>query len=183
MLEEKEKDLKRYKSDLERLNKEMVENNQAVSVLARNIDRNKEVYENKIYEMATTKIIPIIKELKNNKKCQRIIADLEVLETHVNGLYSVSNNHNEIINILTEQEMRVAALIKRGLTSQKISNMLFISEDTVKTHRKNIRKKLKIQNSNINLVSYLKCNMSSDVIRESQAPFHGPDLKRIENYP
>lgn len=173
-MENKEKDLIQHKSNLEKLNKEMIETNRAVSVLARNINRNKELYENKIYETATTKILPIIKELKNNKSCQRIMADLDVLETNVNSLYSVSDNHDDIINILTDQEMRVAALIKRGLTSQKISNLLCISEDTVKTHRKNIRKKLKIQNSNINLLSYLKSNMPSDLIRESQTLFHGP---------
>jgi PAS domain S-box-containing protein len=131
-LEEKEKDLERYKSNLEKLNKEMIETNRAVSVLARNINRNKELYENKIYETTTAKILPIIKELKNNKSCQRIMADLDVLETNVNSLFSVSDNHHEIINILTDQEMRVAVLIKRGLTSQKISNMLCISEYTVK---------------------------------------------------
>ena len=114
--------------------------------------------------------------LKKNKSCQRITTDLDVLETIVNSLYSVLDNHHEIIKLLTDQEMRVAALIKRGLTSQKISDLLCISEDTVKTHRKNIRKKLKIQNSNVNLISYLKSNMPSDLIRESQAPAHGPDL-------
>jgi PAS domain S-box-containing protein len=168
-LEDKEKDLAQHKSDLENLKKELIETNQAFSVLARNIDKNKEVIEKKIYDTTTVKIIPIIKDLKNNRSCQRIIADLDVLETNVNSLFSGSNHPHEIINILTEQEMRVAALIKRGLTSQKISDLLCISEDTVKTHRKNIRKKLKIQNSNINLISYLKSNMTSDLIRQSQA--------------
>ena len=175
-MEDKEEDLIQHKSNLEKLNKEMIETNRALSVLAGNIVKNKEILEKKIYETCTAKILPIIKDLKSNKNCQRIMADLDVLETNLNSLFSGSNNHHEIINILTDQEMRVVALIKRGLTSQKISNLLCISEDTVKTHRKNIRKKLKIQNSNINLFSYLKSNMPSDLIRESQAPFHGPDL-------
>ncbi|RZB31145.1 MAG: hypothetical protein SRB2_04670 [Desulfobacteraceae bacterium Eth-SRB2] len=176
-LERKEKDLAQHKSNLENLNEEMIETNRALSVLTRNIDRNIESYKNKIYETTTAKILPIIKDLKNNKSCQRIMADLDVLETNVNSLYSNSNNHHEIISLLTDQEMRVAALIKRGLTSQKISNLLCISEETVKTHRKNIRKKLKIKNSSINLISYLKSNMPSNLIRESQAPVHHhPDL-------
>jgi len=175
-MEDKEEDLIQHKSNLEKLNKEMIETNRALSVLAGNIVKNKEILEKKIYETCTAKILPIIKDLKSNKNCQRIMADLDVLETNLNSLFSGSNNHHDIINILTDQEMRVAALIKRGLTSQKISNLLCISEDTVKTHRKNIRKKLKIQNSSINLLSYLKSNMPSDLIRESQAPFHGPDL-------
>jgi DNA-binding NarL/FixJ family response regulator len=175
-LEEKEKDLAQHKSDLEKLKKEMIETNRAFSVLARNIDKNKEVFEKKIYDATTVKILPIVKELKNNGSCQRIMADLDVLETNLNSLFSSSKNHYEIINILTDQEMRVAALIKRGLTTQKISNLLYISELTVKTHRKNIRKKLKINNTNINLSSYLKSNMPSDLIRNTQTREKGLSL-------
>jgi len=175
-LEEKEKDLAQHKSDLENLKKELIETNQAFSVLARNIDKNKEVIEKKIYDTTTVKILPIIKDLKNNRSCQRIIADLDVLETNVNTLFSGSNHSHEIINILTDQEIRVAALIKRGLTNQKISDLLCISEHTVKTHRKNIRKKLKIINTKINLNSYLKSKMSSDLIFDSQAQDYAPNF-------
>jgi len=177
-LEEKEKDLTQHKSDLEKLKKEIIETNRAFSVLARNIDKNKEVFEKKIYDTTTVKILPIVKDLKNNRSCQRIMADLDVLETNLNSLFSGSNNHHEIINILTDQEMRVAALIKRGLTNHKISNLMYISEHTVKTHRKNIRKKLKISNTNINLSSYLKSNMPSDLIRNSQIRAHGLNFVR-----
>jgi len=174
-LEDKEKNLAQHKSDLEKLNKELIETNQAFSVLARNIDKNKEVIEKKIYDTTTVRILPIIKDLKNNGNCQRMMADLDVLETNIESLFSGSNHFHEIINILTDREMRVAALINRGLTSQNISDLLCISEDTVKTHRKNIRKKLQIQNSNINLISYLKSNMTSDLIRQSQAAVYGAD--------
>ena len=88
------------------------------------------------------------------------MADLDVLETNLNSLFTGSE-HLEIIHSLTDQEMRVAALIKRSLTNHKISDLLCISEHTVKTHRKNIRKKLKIKNSTINLSSYLKSNLPS----------------------
>jgi DNA-binding CsgD family transcriptional regulator len=54
----------------------------------------------------------------------------------------------------------VAVMVKNGLTSQKIADMLYISLDTVKTHRKNIRKKLKIQNSKVNLTSYLRSRLN-----------------------
>ena len=159
-MEQKEKDLIQHKSDLQKLNKEMIETNRALSVLARNIDKNKELYEKKIYETTTVKILPIIKDLKSNYSLKRFTADLDVLETNLNSLFTGSK-HLEIILSLTDQEMRVAALIKRGLTNHKISDLLCISGHTVKTHRKNIRKKLKIRNSSINLTSYLKSNMPS----------------------
>ena len=175
---DKEKELIQHESDLEKLNKEIIETNRALSVLARNIVKNKEVFEKKIYETCTAKILPIIKDLKSNKNCQRIMADLDVLETNLNSLFPGSKNHHDIINILTDQEMRVAALIKRGLTTQKISNLLCISIETVKTHRKNIRKKFMIKNSTMSISAYLKSNMPSDLIHEShrQPPIYKPEL-------
>jgi DNA-binding NarL/FixJ family response regulator len=48
---------------------------------------------------------------------------------------------------LTEREIEVAKMIAKGRSSIEISDTLFISEHTVKTHRKNIFKKLDINTS------------------------------------
>lgn len=45
---------------------------------------------------------------------------------------------------LSEREIEIIKLVVMGKTSAEISEILFISEETVKTHRKNIFKKLKI---------------------------------------
>jgi DNA-binding CsgD family transcriptional regulator len=60
---------------------------------------------------------------------------------------------------LTPAEVRVATMIKNDLESQKIADKLFVSLHTVKTHRRNIRKKLNIKNAQINLANYLKSIM------------------------
>ena len=151
----KEEEFVKLKIYSENINKELMETNQALSTLARNIDREKELLQNKIYNTIVTDVMPVITELHNNKTCQRCLADLEVLKIHLNGLFSSPTEYQDIITLLTEREMRVAVLIKKGLTNKKIANMLFISEHTVKTHRRNIRKKLKISDSNTNLCSYL----------------------------
>ena len=46
---------------------------------------------------------------------------------------------------LSEREIEVIELIAEGHTSKEISERLFISEHTVKTHRKNIFRKLNIK--------------------------------------
>lgn len=48
---------------------------------------------------------------------------------------------------LSEREIEIVKLIVGGKTSNDIANLLFISEATVKTHRKNIFKKLKIHHA------------------------------------
>jgi PAS domain S-box-containing protein len=159
----KEEEIIQHKSSLEKVNRELMETNQALSILARNIDRDKEFLEKKIYETTSVNIMPIIKELQKDTNCQKHQADLEVLTTYLNDLLiSGPTDHHDIIISLTDQEMRVAVMIKNNLTSQKIANMLYISLHTVKTHRKNIRKKLNIQNSTVNLASYLQSKMVSD---------------------
>ncbi len=156
IIKRSEQELSQRKSTLERLNTELFEVNQALSVLARNIDIEKDTLEKRVSQAVNTKIMPIIKGLQKDVYCRKRLADLEVLAHYLNEIISDSNLKYNIYPPLTEHEMRVAVMIKNELTSQKIADMLNISLHTVKTHRKNIRRKLKIQNSKVNLVSYLK---------------------------
>lgn len=55
--------------------------------------------------------------------------------------------------LLSRREEEILRLISRGLTSQHIGNMLFISKHTVETHRKNILRKLNF-NSSMELVKF-----------------------------
>ena len=155
-IERRETELNQRKSILEKLNRELLEVNQALSVLARNIDKGKDELEKKISQEIMTKIMPIIKRLQKDVHCRRRLADLEVLAHYLDEIVSDSSLNYNIFHPLTDHEMRVAVMIKNGLVSQNIADMLNISLHTVKTHRKNIRRKLQIQNSKINLASYLK---------------------------
>jgi len=153
------KKLLQHKLSLEKVNKELLETNQAVSVLARNIDKKKEALEKKIFKMCNSKLMPILKGLQKDVYCQKREADLELIINYLNEITHDSSLHHDIDSHLTDQQMRVAMMIKNGLTSQQIGDLLCISLHTVKTHRKNIRKKLKIDNTDINLVSYLKSKL------------------------
>jgi DNA-binding NarL/FixJ family response regulator len=57
---------------------------------------------------------------------------------------------------LSASEARVALMIKAGMKNADIAAQLYISPETVKTHRKNIRKKLGLQGSGTNLHAYLQ---------------------------
>ncbi|MDH4206952.1 MAG: response regulator [Desulfobacteraceae bacterium] len=156
-----ETELSQRKLALEKLNRELLETNQALSVLARNIDKKKEDLEKKIFTMCNSKLMPILKGLQKDVYCQKREADLELIINYLNEITHDSPLHHDIDSHLTDQEMRVAVMIKNGLTSQQIGDLLCISLHTVKTHRKNIRKKLKIDSTNINLVSYLKSKLKA----------------------
>ena len=52
-------------------------------------------------------------------------------------------------------EIKVANLIKVGRTSQEIADLLYLSKNTVLFHRYNIRRKLGLLNTKINLATHL----------------------------
>jgi DNA-binding NarL/FixJ family response regulator len=54
---------------------------------------------------------------------------------------------------LSRREQEILVLISKGLTSQRIGKLLFISKYTVETHRKNILRKLEL-NSSTELVKF-----------------------------
>ncbi|RYZ30688.1 MAG: LuxR family transcriptional regulator [Sphingobacteriales bacterium] len=65
--------------------------------------------------------------------------------------------------LLTARENEIAGLICQGLTSKAISEKLFISEATVKTHTSNLYKKLEIKNK-----MELRNKMTTFTMQDSQ---------------
>ena len=53
---------------------------------------------------------------------------------------------NEPRQVLSERELEVLELVSQGLKNREIANKLFISENTVRTHLRNILDKLHVQN-------------------------------------
>jgi DNA-binding CsgD family transcriptional regulator len=78
--------------------------------------------------------------------------DLELLGDCKEHLYSVLKDLDFLkknyfkASLLTKREVEIIVLLADGKTSTDIGNVLFISNHTVNTHRKNINKKLKIKN-------------------------------------
>ncbi len=56
---------------------------------------------------------------------------------------------------LSPQEIRVADMVKSGKSTKEISEILKIAPSTVSTYRYNIRVKLGLLNSTMNLQDYL----------------------------
>lgn len=143
-------------SELLKSTQELLDTNNAISVLARNIDKNKEEAEKKIALTINSNIMPIVENLRNYKTLKNHQVELDVLVAYLQDITSNLLNGRDIIVRLSSTEMHVAAMIKNGLASKEIAGKLYISLNTVKTHRRNIRKKLNIHNSDINLANYLR---------------------------
>ncbi|MFT6883160.1 MAG: DNA-binding NarL/FixJ family response regulator [Marinoscillum sp.] len=88
--------------------------------------------------------------LKNNTGKELIDAVLRVMsgKLYYDRIGTFISEEEEVTQYkLSEREIDVIRYMADGLTSGEIADKLFISEHTVKTHRKNILKKLNVHNS------------------------------------
>lgn len=158
-----EQELAKKKKEIESLQRiynttsiELMETNNAIAVLAKKYQKISQDKELEIAGLIEQKILPSILSLKesiNNHEAHEL--ELEILVCQVKAMVRELTYGPDSFNQLTPAEMRVAVLIRHGTTSQQIADRLFISESTVKTHRKNIRNKLNLQNKKLNLIEYL----------------------------
>ena len=151
--------LLKAKSELEDANDQLLETNNALSVLARNLERMRTESERRVLQRTRTIITPIIERLQQDRNLERYRTDFELLLRYIEDLTSDLANDLKIAESLSVTELRIASMIKNGMSGQDIARHLYISPSTVKTHRRNIRKKLNIRNSNINLRAYLETQL------------------------
>ena len=155
-------ELVKTRSELGILNRELVQTNQAISVLAKNIETQKDEMESKVNTTINDKIMPIIRELQTEPRMKKFWPQINSMAEHLNCMNNQNKSYHKAIYLLTEKEMKIATMIKNGMSSKEITSLMNISLETVKTHRKHIRKKLNIYNTKYKLSSYLLSVLGND---------------------
>lgn len=101
-------------------------------------------------------LLPLVKKLK--KKGSRIDRTyLDILEKNLTDLtsgFGLSVSRQKLK--LSPRETEIANLIKNGLSSKEMCELLNLSFKTIETHRNKIRKKFGITNKDVNLTTYLQ---------------------------
>ena len=128
------------------------------AVLARIEEEKQEIYMN-IQTNVDKILMPILHTLylglpQNQRKY------VEMLRTNLEDLVSpfVSNLSKTYLS-LTPTEVTICNMIRSGLQTKEIAQMRSVSAATINRHREHIRRKLKITNSDINLMTYLQSSM------------------------
>jgi DNA-binding NarL/FixJ family response regulator len=158
-LECSQEELLTHRSELESVNNQLMETNNALSVLAKNLDRTRKESEKRVVQRTKTLIMPIMERLQRGKGLERYRADLDLLVNYIKNLTDDLADEIKIAASLSTTELRIASMIRNGMSNNEMADHLCISPATIKTHRKNIRKKLNLRKSGINLRVYLKSEM------------------------
>ncbi len=167
-LMQKKEELLYNESKLKEANKQLMDTNNALSVLAQNIDRTRRETEFQVAKQIRTSILPLLEKFSQSKHLEEFRLDLDVLMNFMDDLLAGLSAEPQIVRVLSATELRVAALIKNGLTTEQIAQHMFVSDCTVKSHRRNIRKKLNLNHSNRNLKAYLQSKFEKQGVEQKR---------------
>lgn len=136
--------------------RELEESYHALKVLLKQRENDKKDLEDNILSNLKHLVLPYIEELKKSKQMTDERMYLNIIESNLKEIVSPFSAKLSFRHVcLTSKEILIADLIKDGKQDKDIAEVLSISLDTVKSHRKNIRKKLHISGVRTNLRTYL----------------------------
>jgi ATP/maltotriose-dependent transcriptional regulator MalT len=155
-LKARQEQLVKSRKELTRMNRDLSEANRALTILSKNLGQNKSSSKREIALTISSKVLPIVDKLRVASSTQDDQTDLDTLALYLKELTAPLDKGEKLFTLLSAMEMKVAIKIKNGMTTSQIAKELFISEGTVKSHRRNIRRKLGLKNARINLRNYLR---------------------------
>jgi PAS domain S-box-containing protein len=148
-LREREKELEIKTSNLEEVNT-------ALRILLKRREEDKTELEEKVLFNVTELVAPYVEKLKKSGLNKRQKAFGGFLESNLNDIISPFSRRLSSLHLnLTPTGMEVANLVKHGKTTKEMAEFLNVSSQTIDFHRKNIRRKLGIQNKKANLRTHL----------------------------
>ena len=108
-----------------------------------------------------SEIVNAVLETKKGNKffCGQILETIQKAQIDVNDIDFESFSCDAVI--LSERENEIIILIAEGYTNNKIAELLFLSNNTITNHRKNIMSKLGVKNTAGIVMYAVKTNLVS----------------------
>ena len=131
------------------------EANTALRVLLKRREEEITELEDEIISNVKQLLIPFVEKLKGSRLDDYQRGYIDVLESNLSDIISPFSTKLSSKHIgLTPTQLQVADLVRSGRTTKEIAELMYLSHNTIETHRKRIRKKLGL-NDRINLRSFL----------------------------
>jgi PAS domain S-box-containing protein len=142
--------------ELENKSHELEEVNAALKVLLKHREEDKKELEKKVVVNVKNLVFPFLEKLHNSQLNDRQMVYLNIIKSNLEDIVAPFLRQLSLsFSDLTPSEIQVAGLVKDGKTTKEIADLLNSSTGAVNFHRNNIRKKLGLRNTKINLRSFL----------------------------
>jgi DNA-binding CsgD family transcriptional regulator/uncharacterized coiled-coil protein SlyX len=141
--------------------KALQETNAALRAVLARIEEEKKDTQKNIQSNIEKILMPILNALALEvPKVQRKYVDL--LRANLEEITAPFINQLSLkYQSLTPTEIKICNMIRNGMRTKEIADMQGVSIATINRHREHIRRKLKITNSEANLITYLQTTMQA----------------------
>ena len=151
-----EEKLRLASEQLQSDHKALTEKNIALKQILDHLEHAKNAYRHRVAANVKDLIGPIIETLRKSGG-QLKPGEIDLLEINLQRIVeSDVDAHESNLSKLTARELDICELIKDGHSSKEIAETLGLSTQTVHKHRQTIRRKLQLNNKDINLAAYLR---------------------------
>lgn len=151
-----QEELQQKEEEIRNKNEELEETNIALKVLLKHRDRDREELEQRIAANIKELVLPYIEKLKSRRMGNREQVLTDIIESNLLDIVTpFLQKLSSLHLLLTPQEVDVASLVRQGKSSQEIADVLGLSINTISFHRKNLRRKLGLEDRSRNLRTYL----------------------------
>jgi len=143
-------------SDLLKKTSQLEEMNITLRTVMKSVDKEREEFQERIGDVIRSTLLPALDPVRKAAASDIRNSYLDIIENQLLKLArgGGQNNHAGLLK-LTPMEMKVSRFIQAGSSTKEIAEALNLSVVTIQTHRRNIRKKLGLQNRNVNLTTFL----------------------------
>jgi PAS domain S-box-containing protein len=150
------KSLKDREAELKIKTQNLKEVNTALKSLLKKRDTDRMDLEEKVLFNVKEMISPYIKKLRESELDEKQGIYLTILESNVKDIISpfspkLTSRHYKF----TKSELQIAKLVRMGITSQEIAELMGLSRRTIESHRDRIRKKIGLDSRKRNLRTFL----------------------------
>ena len=152
-----EEALRKSEAELLKKSRHLEEANAALKVLLKRREDDKAELEENLLVNVKELVLPNLEKLKRSQREPHQTILVSILESHIRDIVSPFTNKlsSRFLN-LTPTEIQVANLIREGQTNKEIADLLYLSVNTIRSHRFRIRSKLDLTNKKINLRTFLR---------------------------
>jgi PAS domain S-box-containing protein len=147
--------IKERTSELEGKSMTLMETNTALKVLLKQREDDKKDMEERFLMNLQTLVLPHVEQIKKGHLESRQQSYLGIVETHLKEIASPLLRNIQQFN-LTPRETKVASLIRQEKSTKEIAEILGLASGSIDVYRRNLRKKLGLNNRKVNLLSFLK---------------------------
>lgn len=152
----KESMLRERESELHLKSHQLEEANTALQAILRHSKEELSKLQSNILTNIEEMVIPLFNKIRENDTTGKAAGCLDLVEYNLREITSpfVRNLSLGYYN-LTRQEKRIAGLIRKGLKTSEIADLLGLSQRSVEHHRYKLRTKLGLRGSKTNLRTFL----------------------------